>query len=221
MPARCRLDYGIPPDYFGERVVTALDRVSKIIIVTWVSPSPLSPLLRRWRRAQRRCSLIYRADTVDACSFKPRRADGLDACADWKFPPSIPLWVTENNASILPEHRDGRSLDFNVGYIASAVWLWFSLHRAFSTARSEAGRCMAANISGTDQYACHHGWSRPLVAFIAFARGKMARRLPLWTAVVPLPNPCSLRGKTKRATPNFAWIFGHGQRFGGDFCLTA
>ncbi len=60
----------------------ALDRVSKIIIVT-LSIATLAAAGHRYVARYADAARFYRADTVDACRFGlPDRADGLDARAD-------------------------------------------------------------------------------------------------------------------------------------------
>lgn len=126
----------------------ALDRVSKIIIVTLSIATLAAAGIAMSRGMQ------MQPDFIEPTPWTLAGLGFLIALMGW-MPAPIEisainsLWVTENNASILLNTATGFSISTSV-ISPVRFWLWFSLHwaRLCNTATAKQCRWRAANISG-------------------------------------------------------------------------
>lgn len=124
------------------------------------------------------------------------------------------LWVTEKQRIRPSGYRDG-IFDFNVGYIASAVLalVFLALGAFVQYGNGEAVQMAGGKYIGQliNMYAVTiGGWSRPLVAFIAFAcmYGTTITVVDGYARAIAEPVRL-LRGRENPATPNsLPGIFG-------------
>lgn len=138
------------------------------------------------------------------------------------------LWVTENNASYSSGYRDG-IFDFNVGYIASAVLalVFLALGAFVQYGNGEAVQMAGGKYIGQliNMYAVTiGGWSRPLVAFIAFAcmYGTTITVVDGYARAIAEPVAPAARQENRQRRTLCLEYLGGGQRFGGRFSgLTA
>ncbi|HFC3446542.1 TPA: NRAMP family divalent metal transporter [Neisseria gonorrhoeae] len=150
----------------------ALDRVSKIIIVTLSIATLVAAGIAMSRGMQ------MQPDFIEPTPWTLAGLGFLIALMGW-MPAPIEisainsLWVTEKQRIRPSGYRDG-IFDFNVGYIASAVLalVFLALGAFVQYGNGEAVQMAGGKYIGQliNMYAVTiGGWSRPLVAFIAFA----------------------------------------------------
>ena len=150
----------------------ALDNVSKIIIVSLTIATVAAAAIAMSRGMQMKPDFIEPTPwTFTALGF-------LIALMGW-MPAPIEisainsLWVTEKQRLNPSSYRDG-IFDFNVGYITSAVLavVFLALGAYVQYGNGEAVKMKGGEYVGQliNMYAVTIGdWSRPMVAFIAFA----------------------------------------------------
>lgn len=191
----------------------ALDRVSKIIIVTLSIATLVAAGIAMSRGMQ------MQPDFIEPTPWTLAGLGFLIALMGW-MPAPIEisainsLWVTEKQRIRPSGYRDG-IFDFNVGYIASAVLalVFLALGAFVQYGNGEAVQMAGGKYIGQliNMYAVTiGGWSRPLVAFIAFAcmYGTTITVVDGYARAIAEPVRL-LRGREKPATPNsLPGIFG-------------
>lgn len=150
----------------------ALDNVSKIIIVSLTIATVAAAAVAMSRGMQ------MKPDFIEPTPWTLTGLGFLIALMGW-MPAPIEisainsLWVTEKQRINPSSYRDG-IFDFNVGYITSAVLavVFLALGAYVQYGNGEAVQMAGGKYVGQliNMYAVTIGdWSRPLVAFIAFA----------------------------------------------------
>ncbi|CKL53338.1 membrane protein [Neisseria meningitidis] len=196
----------------------ALDRVSKIIIVTLSIATLAAAGIAMSRGMQ------MQSDFIEPTPWTLAGLGFLIALMGW-MPAPIEisainsLWVTEKQRINPSEYRDG-IFDFNVGYIASAVLalVFLALGAFVQYGNGEAVQMAGGKYIGQliNMYAVTiGGWSRPLVAFIAFAcmYGTTITVVDGYARAIAEPVRL-LRGKDKTGNAEFfawnIWVAGSG-----------
>jgi len=150
----------------------ALDNVSKIIIVSLTIATVAAAAIAMSRGMQ------MKSDFIEPTPWTLAGLGFLIALMGW-MPAPIEisainsLWVTEKQRINPSSYRDG-IFDFNVGYITSAVLavVFLALGAYVQYGNGEAVQMAGGKYVGQliNMYAVTIGdWSRPMVAFIAFA----------------------------------------------------